>query len=102
MLHHISEKTISSITTALLPHLNKILDDKNKISSKSKTSRLFQNESLYDGLLAFNISSILPFKDAFTRFIVCSLKELNEWKNIDILFNSQRNKESDSLFVNSI
>ena len=39
------------------------------------------------------------FEHIFTSFIVCFLKEMNEWKNIDILFNSQCNKESDSLFV---
>ena len=48
---------------------------------------------------SFRNKPIVTFEDAFTRFIVCSLKEMNEWKNIDILFNSQRNKESDSLFV---
>ena len=78
MLHHIPEKTLSSITTALLPHLNKILDDKNKISSKSKTSRLFQNESLYDGLLAFNISSM------FIRFIG-SKENINILIEVDVV-----------------
>ena len=71
--------------------------------TKESLTKILERSShtLLSGISQLSMSMALKstFEDAFTRFIVCSLKEMNEWKNIDILSNSHRNKESDSLFV---